>query len=135
MNYIVNTDGASRGNPGRAAYGFVIRTIDGVIIHQEGNTIGIETNNVAEYIAVLRSLSYLNSHLVKNKVEAEIITDSLLIASQLSGKYKVKNEVLKKIYQKIKDLEVKIGKVKYKHVQRKENYLADRLANLALDKR
>lgn len=135
MNYSINTDGASRGNPGRASYGFVIKTTDGVILHQEGRAIGIETNNVAEYRAVLAALFYLKTNVLEDKKsKVEVITDSLLIASQLAGKFKIKNENLKKIYSKIKSLEEEIGEIEYKHVLREKNYLADRLANQALDR-
>lgn len=104
-------------------------------MHQEGKIIGYATNNIAEYTAVLKSLEYVLRKLSsKNKERIEIITDSLLIASQLAGKFKIKNPGLKEIFDQIKNLEIKLGLVSYKNVPRSQNYLADRLANIALDR-
>jgi ribonuclease HI len=134
MNLIINTDGASRGNPGPASYGFVIKQSDGPILHQEGKTIGRATNNIAEYTAVLSSLEYVKKHIKDNKPhKIEVITDSQLIARQLDGSFKIKNENLKEIYFKIKSLELEIGYVFYRNVPREQNFIADRLANKALD--
>ncbi|MBI3485577.1 ribonuclease HI family protein [Candidatus Daviesbacteria bacterium] len=134
MNLIVNTDGASRGNPGPASYGYVIKTDTGVILHQEGKTIGYNTNNVAEYTAVWKSLEYIhNKYLHKAPHNIEVVSDSQLIVRQLSGKYKIKNLNLKKIYNQIKILESSLGRVKFRSVPREQNFIADRLANIALD--
>lgn len=59
MDFVVNTDGASKGNPGPASYGYIIKNSDGAIVHQEGKLIGETTNNVAEYTAVLKALEYI----------------------------------------------------------------------------
>ncbi len=134
MNLIINTDGASRGNPGKASYGYIIKDGNGVIHHQEGKTIGITTNNVAEYSAVLSALTYIRDHYSKKAPHSIlVVSDSQLIAQQLAGNYKVKNEKLKKIYYNIKELEIELGAVSYKNVPRAENFIADRLANQALD--
>lgn len=134
MDLIVNTDGASRGNPGKAAYGFIIKTKAGVILHQEGSKIGVATNNIAEYSAVLKSLEYIHKYLSqKGPHNIEIISDSELIVRQLSGLYKIKNLGLSKLFRKIKDLENPLGVISYKSVPREKNFIADRLANKALD--
>lgn len=134
MNLIINTDGACRGNPGPASYGYVIKTRDGVILHQEGKRIGIATNNIAEYSAVLAALQYVLAYLSpKNPHAIEVVADSQLIVMQLSGKYKIKNQGLLPIYRQIKEIEPQIGAVSYRHVLRAENFIADKLANRALD--
>lgn len=135
MNFVINTDGASRGNPGPASYGFVIKNKEGVILHQEGVTIGVATNNIAEYTAVLKALEYVEKRYGgRTPHTVEIVADSELIIRQLSGKYKVKNPNLSLIYFEIKNLEEKIGVIKYRNVPREQNFIADRLANIALDK-
>lgn len=135
MVLVVNTDGASRGNPGRASYGYLIKDLNsGAILHQEGKTIGITTNNIAEYTAVLSALKYIHKRWVhKAPHSIKIVTDSLLIAQQLSGNFKLKNAGLKVLFDQIKILETELGRVEYKHVRREENFIADRLANKALD--
>lgn len=134
MILIVNTDGASRGNPGPASYGYIIKTDTGVILHQEGKRIGKATNNVAEYTAVLKALSYIKENFAKKAPhEIEVISDSQLIVRQLAGLYKIKNKPLKEIFTSIKILEMGLGTVKFKNVPREQNFIADRLANQALD--
>lgn len=134
MNLIVNTDGASRGNPGPASWGYVVKSDDGVIRHQEGQAIGIATNNVAEYSAVLSALEYIRDHFAhKAPHEIEVVADSQLVVRQLSGLYRIKNPTLRKIFDQIKFLEYELGMVSYTHVPRERNFIADRLANKALD--
>lgn len=135
MNLIINTDGASRGNPGNASYGYLIKDAkSGAILHEEGKTIGITTNNIAEYTAVLKSLEYIkNRYSDKVPHEIEVISDSQLIAQQLAGNWKIKNAGLKKIFDQIKMMEFDLGQVSYRNVPRAQNFIADRLANKALD--
>lgn len=134
MELIVNTDGASRGNPGPASYGFVIKVKAGPILHQQGQPIGRATNNIAEYTAVLKALQYIKDHYAaKGPHQIEIITDSQLIASQLAGLFKLKSTHLKQLFDQIKSLEFEVGLVSYRNVPRAQNFIADRLANLALD--
>ena len=136
MNLIINTDGASRGNPGPASYGYIIKNSDGVILHQEGQPIGINTNNVAEYSGVLKALEYINEHFSsKAPHQIEVVADSQLIIRQLAGMYKIKSPTLTVIYNQIKQMEFDLGEVSYRHVLRAENYIADKLANQALDRR
>lgn len=133
---IVYTDGASRGNPGPASYGFTIADEDGKLLHEEGEYIGRVTNNVAEYTAVLEAF-----RLVKEKygpflpVQIDLFADSKLLAEQLSGRYKIKHPNLKPLFDQIKIIEMELGSVFYTHVPREKNTLADKLANQALDKR
>lgn len=134
MKLIIFTDGASRGNPGKASYGFVILSESEKIIYKEGKAIGIATNNVAEYKAVLSSFAYVRDRIKKpSKLDIQVYTDSQLVANQLSGKYKIKNIVLGEIINKIKEIERRFLSVKYEHVYREENKLADKMANQALD--
>ncbi len=132
MKLIVFSDGASRGNPGPASYGYLIKNSDGVILHQEGKVIGRATNNVAEYSGVLAALEYIQKNLSKTTPEILFQMDSLLVVQQLRGVYKIKNPGLFILYQQIRVLEANL-KIIYKHVPRAENFLADRLANIALD--
>lgn len=134
MDLVINTDGASRGNPGKAAYGIVIRKREGEILHQEGKTLGINTNNFAEYTAILEAIKYVVDHYsAKGPHQIEVRCDSLLAAQQLLGNYKIKNPVLKELYYQIKALEMDAGVVSYQHIPREENFVPDRLANIALD--
>ena len=136
MKLIIYTDGASRGNPGQASYGFTISEKDGKLLYQKGRYIGITTNNVAEYTGVLEALTFVKENLIKNNsVNIELYADSKLVAEQLSGRFKVKSAHLKPIIEKIKILALDLGGVIFAHVPRSKNIRADRLANLALDSR
>lgn len=132
--FLIFTDGASRGNPGPASVGFIIRSSDGVIWVQEGIYLGTATNNVAEYSAVKLALKRLLkdfAHILP--VEVAVKVDSLLVAKQLTGLYKIKNVNLKSIFLDIKQLEQQVGKVNYTYIPRTQNFMADKLANYALD--
>ena len=127
----VYTDGGSRGNPGHSAYGFVVK-IDGKTIKDEGGYLGVETNNFAEYTAIIKALKWIATNHEKENIEC--LMDSLLAASQLSGKYRVKNPKIKSLFLQVKSLENKLGKIVYKHIPRDQNKEADKLVNVALDK-
>lgn len=134
MKLTVYTDGASRGNPGPAAVGFVVFDESGSPVLTGKRTLGVATNNMAEYMAVKLSLEkILDRYLSQTPLSVDYIGDSQLIICQLSGKFKVKNEGLKVLYEGIKDLERKIGRVSYTYTPRVNNSTADRLANEALD--
>ncbi|MDD5415462.1 MAG: ribonuclease HI family protein [Candidatus Daviesbacteria bacterium] len=135
MKLIIYTDGAARGNPGPASYGFTIADRRGKLLYQEGKYIGVATNNVAEYTAVLQALEYIKKQYKGKKLEIEFYADSRLVVEQLSGRYKVKSKHLKPITQQIKILAIELGGVLYSHIPRFKNFEADRLANLALDSR
>lgn len=129
------TDGGSRGNPGRAAYGFCIFDEQGKPVYEEGKYIGITTNNVAEYNGVLESLKYVKKNLAQEGLSIELFADSRLVVEQLSGRFKVKSLHLKPIIELIKILAFELGGISYTHIPREKNYEADRLVNLALDSR
>lgn len=134
MKLIIYTDGASRGNPGPASYGFTISDEKGKLLYEEGRYIGIATNNVAEYTGVLEALKRVQEKFPARKL-VELYADSKLVAEQLSGRFKIKSEHLKPIIEKIKILVVELGGVFFTHVPRAQNSEADRLANQALDNR
>ena len=124
-------DGGARGNPGPAAWGFVIKK-DGVTVHQKGGYIGIATNNVAEYTAVVEALTYLEKQFKGQ--ELRFFVDSQLVASQLSGIFKVKNPTIREMVLNIRILENSFGKITYTQIPRAQNTEADRQVNIALDK-
>lgn len=133
MKIIIYTDGASRGNPGPASYGYTISDENKKLICEKGEYIGITTNNVAEYTAVLEAFKKLKKMFTGKEIRVELYADSKLVAEQLSGRYKVKSLHLKPIIEKIKILAMELGGAIYTHVPRDKNAEADRLANLALD--
>jgi probable phosphoglycerate mutase len=124
------TDGGARGNPGPAAYGFVLEADDGTVLAAEGEAIGVATNNVAEYSGLIAGLRRAAELKVP---EVEVISDSELLVKQMRGEYKVKNEALRALSLEAARLAREVGKVEYRHVKRAENELADRLVNEALD--
>lgn len=138
---IIYTDGASRGNPGPASYGFTIQDETGHYLAKVGEYIGITTNNVAEYTAVVKALRYVSSMVshVPDKREKitqiELFADSKLVAEQLSGRYKIKSPHLKPIIADIQKIAIELGGVVFSHIPRSQNTLADKLANQALDSR
>ena len=129
---IIYCDGGSRGNPGPAASAFVV-TNGKVVIYKQGKYLGTETNNVAEYSAVLMALDWL----IENETKEEVVfnLDSQLIERQINGFYKVKNEKLKKLFKDVKEKISKLKcKVKFMWNYRTDNELADTLVNEELDR-
>jgi ribonuclease HI len=127
----IYTDGASRNNPGQAGAGIFI-TKDGMPIEKIARYLGINTNNVAEYTAAIIALE----HAVKLQASrVKLYADSELLVKQLNGLYKVKNEGLKPLYAKIKELIAKIGVVEVQYIPRAMNKEADALANKAIDEK
>jgi ribonuclease HI len=124
------TDGGARGNPGPAAYGYVLEGEDGDLVASEGVAIGVATNNVAEYRGLVAGLQRALELGVK---DVEVVSDSELLVKQMRGEYRVKNEGLRALYEQAQELAREIGKVAYRHVRRADNELADRLVNEALD--
>jgi ribonuclease HI len=124
------TDGGSRGNPGPAAFAYVIETQDGTVLAAHGEAIGVATNNVAEYRALVEGLRKAAELQVD---DVEVVSDSELLVNQMRGDYKVKNEALRELWLDANDLEKKLGKVTYTAVRREHNELADSLVNEALD--
>ncbi|MFH1863600.1 MAG: ribonuclease HI family protein [bacterium] len=133
-NVVVYCDGGSRGNPGKSASAFVV-TIKGKVIHKGSVFLGVSTNNVAEYSAVILALKWIVKNLSGISNEVTLILDSELVVRQLNGFYKVKNNKLKILFSTIKDIENKItAHINYTSVSREKNYLADSLVNQVLDK-
>jgi ribonuclease HI len=127
----LSTDGGARGNPGPAAYGYVLETEDGTVLDARGETIGVATNNVAEYRALIAGLEKAVELGIE---ELEVVSDSELLVKQMQGEYKVKNEALRDLNDEANFLERKLGRVRYKAVRREHNELADKLVNEALDR-
>jgi ribonuclease HI len=133
MTITIHSDGGSRGNPGPAAFGFTVHNQDNTLLNQTGEYIGTATNNVAEYSGVLHSLRWVSEN--SKPTNVEVIVDSELVARQLSGVYKIKNENLKTFVLQIKEIEKELScPVKYTSVRRELNKEADLLVNEALDK-
>jgi ribonuclease HI len=126
----LSTDGGARGNPGPAAYGYVIETDDGHVLAAHGEAIGQATNNVAEYSGLVAGLQKAAELGVR---ELEVVSDSELLVKQMQGEYRVKNEALKALWEEASDLERQFAKVRYTAVRRAHNELADQLVNEALD--
>ena len=124
------TDGGARGNPGPAAFGYVLEDEDGTVLDARGQAIGVATNNVAEYSGLVAGLMKAAELDVE---ELEVVSDSELMVRQMTGAYRVKNEGLKPLFLKASGLARGIGKVSYRAVRREHNKLADRLVNEALD--
>jgi ribonuclease H / adenosylcobalamin/alpha-ribazole phosphatase len=124
------TDGGARGNPGPAAYGYVLEAEDGTVLAAHGERIGVATNNVAEYSALIAGLEKALELAVP---EVEVISDSELLVKQMNGEYKVKNDALRALSLEAARLARQVGKVSYTAVRREQNELADRLVNEALD--
>ena len=128
--YLANIDGASRGNPGPAAYAVVIRDADGKIVLELAKRIGRETNNVAEYYALLAALDFATSRHIQ---ALRIRSDSELLVRQMQGRYKVKSPDLKPMYERAVRMSKQIPYFTIEHVRREHNSDADGLANVALD--
>ena len=130
MNAILWTDGGARGNPGPAAYAYVLEAGDGTVLDARGEAIGHATNNVAEYsalVAGLRRAAELGVTVL------ELRSDSELMVKQMRGEYRVKNKDLQQLFLDASRAARAVGAVTYTHVRREHNELADRLVNEALD--
>ena len=146
---LIYSDGGARGNPGPGGIGVVIKYPAEVGSRKSeviSKSIGIATNNQAEYRAVIEALRYIHSNPSKTEpgsvsnrlggLEIECFLDSELIVEQLNQRYKIKNEGLKPLFWEIRDLVMALGgKVTFKYIPREQNKEADKLVNDALDKR
>jgi ribonuclease HI len=130
MKLTAYVDGASRGNPGPASVGVVIQSADGEAVKTLSKTIGVTTNNVAEYTALLLALQ---EAVMLGAKELQIFTDSELVAKQWSGDYKIKDATLKVLFLLASHLKPAFKKLAVTHVPREQNKLADAEANRALD--
>jgi len=129
--HVANIDGASRGNPGPASYAVVLRDSSGKVILELSKHIGRETNNVAEYYALLAALDSAASHGIQ---ALRVRSDSELLVRQMQGRYKVKSADLKPLHERALRLARQLSYFAIEHVPRERNRDADGLANLALDK-
>ncbi len=126
------TDGGSRGNPGHSAIGFAIYDKDDNLLESDGKYLGVTTNNQAEYNGLKTGLLAVQQMGAKN---VEVYMDSLLVVNQLKGEYKVKNQDLAPIFQEVKKISSQFESVKYNHVPRALNKVADTIVNDVLDSR
>jgi probable phosphoglycerate mutase len=125
-------DGGARGNPGPAGYGVRIERDDGTLIEEIAESIGVATNNVAEYRGLIAALEWARAH---GERELHVRSDSQLLVQQMLGNYKVRHPGLQPLHAKAQLLAHEIGRVSYEHVGRALNRHADRLANRAMDDR
>jgi ribonuclease H / adenosylcobalamin/alpha-ribazole phosphatase len=126
----LSTDGGARGNPGPAAFAYVLEAEDGTVLAAHGETIGVATNNVAEYSGLIAGLEKARELGLR---DVEVVSDSELMVKQMRGEYRVKNEALRELFLRAGRLARDIGSVTYTAVRREHNELADRLVNEALD--
>jgi probable phosphoglycerate mutase len=124
-------DGGARGNPGPAGYGVRIERPDGTLVEEFSQSIGVATNNVAEYAGLLAALEWARRRGCSNLV---VRSDSQLLVQQMLGNYKVRHPGLRPLYDKARALTGAIRKVRFEHVRRDLNAHADRLANVAMDR-
>jgi ribonuclease HI len=125
-----NIDGGSRGNPGPASYGVVVRDAKGDIVAKLKKYIGRATNNVAEYYGLIAALDYAQAHAIR---ALHIESDSELLVKQMRGQYKVKSEELRPLFERAKKMSLTFDSFGINHVYREQNQDADALANEALD--
>ena len=131
MKARLSTDGGARGNPGPAAYGYVLEADDGTVLAAHGEAIGVATNNVAEYRALVAGLEKAVEVGID---ELQVVSDSELLVKQMTGEYRVKNQALRELSLEAAGLARRIGRVRWTAVRREHNELADQLVNEALDR-
>lgn len=136
MQFTIFGDGGARGNPGPAGSGAVIRNEAGETVATVSEFLGIATNNVAEYTAIIRALEKLSAMLESKVQEADvaIYADSMLVVKQMTGEWKLKHPGLKPLAARVQELASRFHSVSYAHVYREANTDADRLANDAMDR-
>jgi len=128
--YRINIDGGSRGNPGPASYGVVIRDPRGEIVAKLKKYIGRMTNNVAEYYGLIAALDYAQAKGIRS---LRVESDSELLVKQMRGQYKVKSGDLQPLFERAKKMSQGFESFRIEHVYREQNREADALANEALD--
>jgi ribonuclease HI len=137
MEYTIHTDGGARGNPGPAGIGFVISDESGKIVKKVGAYVGVQTNNWAEYEALIYALTELKKIIPKEKreqVRVDVRMDSELVVKQLNGEYQIKEESMQKQFIRVWNLRVgEFPNINFSHIPREKNKEADLLYNKALD--
>jgi ribonuclease HI len=131
MELTIYTDGASRNNPGEAGAGVFIMQ-DGKPVERIARYLGTTTNNIAEYTAAIIGLEQA---VTMGAASVKLLADSELLVKQVNGQYKVKNEGLKPLHGKVKELIARIGSVEVQYIPRERNKEADALANKAIDEK
>ncbi len=135
--YTIYTDGGARGNPGPAGSGAVIKDNSGKTVRNLHKSLGVQTNNYAEYMAVVIAFEELKKLVPKNKrADTELLfkMDSELIQKQLSGEYQIKEETLFPLYIKVHNfLVAEFPRTTFSHIPREQNKEADKLSNIAMD--
>jgi ribonuclease HI len=126
---VIHTDGVSKGNPGVAAIGATIRDEKGKLVTSISRRIGWATNNQAEYIAIIAALE---EAIRLGARQVELNSDSELVVRQVNGRYRVKKETLKPLFERVKKLQGSLESCTMNHIPRQRNREADRLANRAL---
>jgi len=131
LKLIIEADGGSRGNPGPAAYGCLVKDAQtNEVLFEEGKTLGITTNNVAEYSGLVAALEA--AHEIDPNAQIEVRMDSKLVVEQMSGNWKIKHVNMKGLVEKARKAFAQ-SQVKYVWVPREDNLAADTLLNIALD--
>jgi ribonuclease HI len=130
MKLVIHVDGGSRGNPGPAAVGVVVSDSQGAVLEEVAERIGVATNNVAEYRALLKGLERAAA---LGADEIELVNDSELVARQITGAYKVKHPAMKPLYAEAVAALRQFERTRIRSVPRAQNARADELVNLALD--
>jgi ribonuclease HI len=128
--YTASIDGGSRGNPGPASYGVIVRAPDGSTLFRIGKYLGRATNNVAEYYGLIGALDYAQSQRIARLV---VRSDSELLVRQMQGRYRVKSPDLKPLHERAQKMARSLAHFQIVHVPREQNSEADEFANLALD--
>lgn len=128
--YTARIDGASRGNPGPAAYAMILRGPEGAKVAEISRCIGRKTNNMAEYYALVAALDYAASQQIR---ALRVESDSELLVRQMQGRYKVRNSELRPLHERAAKLARGLDYFVIAHIPREENSEADALANRALD--
>lgn len=128
---IIHTDGGSRGNPGPSALGVYITDENGAVLKEHGRFLGTQTNNYAEYMAIIDALRHAKEF---GADEVDMYMDSELAVKQLNGEYRVKNPGLAPLFLEVHNLKLGFRKVRFAHVRRERNKDADRLVNQTLDR-
>ena len=136
MKFTIFADGGSRGNPGPAGSGAIVRDEEGKIVAEVSEFLGHTTNNVAEYTGILRALEKLLAYVGDDAKETEIVIkmDSMLVVKQMNGEYKLKHPNLTPLGARVKELEQQFKFVSFAHVYREHNKEADKRANDAMDR-
>ena len=130
MHWNAHIDGGSRGNPGKAGYGAYLTSEDGSTVEEVYGYLGVATNNVAEYAALIAALEFA---VAKDSASLSVCSDSQLLVRQIQGRYKVKNAGLQPLFRRARQLIGRLASFRIEHVYREDNVDADALANRAMD--